>query len=214
MAYLTELELRGWTRVPNIGGQALLLDLARSIGFPVASPTGELVKEIRVTPNFRARARTLSAVYGRGEFPLHTDTAFWPTPARYIVLRVRGDTRRYTKLRAFEEVLSNCGGRILTLVDQSIWRVRGATSSFYCTLSYRLQGRTVWRYDNECMFPANRAAREVKGIFEVLMKGNTEERISWSGDDAVILSNWRVLHGRGPAPQDEDERILERVYVR
>ena len=48
MSYLDELETRGWTRVPNISTRSELLDLARSIGRRVPSPTGELVKETTV----------------------------------------------------------------------------------------------------------------------------------------------------------------------
>lgn len=214
MTYLAELEARGWARVQNISSRAVLLELARSIGRPIASPSGDLVKEIRITSTLMARPGTLSAAYGCGEFPLHTDTAFWPVPARYVVLRVQGDTRRCTKVRAFEDTFCECERRFRALTEQSVWFVRARSASFYCSMSCRLDQRVGWRYDDKCMFPANRAAREVKEVFEGLTKSSAGEWISWSGEEAVVLSNWRVLHGRGPAPQDENERILERIYVR
>jgi len=41
-----ELEARGWTCVGGITGRSELLELARSVGKPVPSPTGELIKEL------------------------------------------------------------------------------------------------------------------------------------------------------------------------
>jgi alpha-ketoglutarate-dependent taurine dioxygenase len=214
MTYLTELQDRGWARVANVPSQAVLLELARSIGRPLPSPTGELVKEIRITSRPMARPGTFSSAYGCGEFPLHTDTAFWPVPARYVVLRVQGDTRRCTKVRAFEDVFRECEKHSRALTEQSVWLVRARSASFYCSMSLRLDQRVGWRYDDKCMFPANRAAREVKEVLEGLTRSSAGEWITWSGEEAVVLSNWRVLHGRGPAPRDENERILERIYVR
>jgi hypothetical protein len=210
-----ELERRGWVRVTDISTRPALLELARSLGSPVPSPTGELVKEIRITPASNARTGTLSAAYGDGEFPLHTDTAFWPVPARYIVLRVRGDTRRPTTISSFEDLSQECGGHsLLVLAEKSIWRVRTRSASFYCSLRFRVNRSSGWRYDRECMFPANGAAQKLEQILESLTTGSRGESIGWSGDEAIVLSNWSILHGRGRAPRDEKERILDRVYVR
>jgi hypothetical protein len=64
------------------------------------------------------------------------------------------------------------------------------------------------------MWPANRAAKEVTALLKPLTTDSLGENISWAREEAIVLSNWHVLHGRGPAPREERERILERVYVR
>jgi hypothetical protein len=63
------------------------------------------------------------------------------------------------------------------------------------------------------MFPANAAAVEVDTILRPLVGGGRGDCINWSSDRAVVLSNWNVLHGRGPEPPGEGTRIIERLYV-
>jgi hypothetical protein len=95
------------------------------------SPTGELIKEIRVVSASRARTGTLSATYGSGDFPLHTDTAFWPVPARYVVFQLRGDTRRSTTILSFDDFFRQCDKRTFLLAESSVWLVRTRSASFY-----------------------------------------------------------------------------------
>jgi alpha-ketoglutarate-dependent taurine dioxygenase len=212
MIDLAELKSSGWTRVPDISSREALLDLARSLGTPVVSPTGELVKEIKVTSAALARAGTLTANHGAGEFPLHTDTAFWQMPARYVVLRVRGDTRRATTILPFEDLLRRCGSRALGLLQSSVWLIKTRTASFYSPM--RIRGSLGWRYDAQCMLPANRAAIDLQGVLDRVTTDVSRTHVAWMGDEAVVLSNWRVLHGRSAAPEQEQERILQRIYVR
>ena len=62
----TSLRTCGWTRVTGITSQPELLELARSIGRPMPSATGELVKELTPTSQADARKGTLSQTYGTG----------------------------------------------------------------------------------------------------------------------------------------------------
>jgi len=64
------------------------------------------------------------------------------------------------------------------------------------------------------MFPANRAAKELQEILDPLTTNPCGASITWSGEEAIVLSNWSVLHGRGAKPEREEQRILERIYVR
>src|SRR5260370_12977058 len=104
MIRFTELNTRGWTCVTGSSSRSALLELARSIGRPVPSPSGELVRELAPKPPAAAGRGTLSKAYGMGAFPLHTDTAFWPVPARYVVLLASGDIRRYTSVLTFTDL--------------------------------------------------------------------------------------------------------------
>jgi len=91
----------------------------------------------------------------------------------------------------------------------------GATVSLRMGLPLRFRhGQSAgWRYDADCMSPANEAANEVHEILRPLVAARAK-CINWSGDMAVVLSNWDVLHGRGPEPPDEGVRVIERLYVR
>jgi hypothetical protein len=68
---IAELNTRGWILVDDISSQADLLKLGTSLGSPVRTPNGELVKEIRRIPREEAPLGSQSALYGAGPFPLH-----------------------------------------------------------------------------------------------------------------------------------------------
>ncbi len=211
---LRELDSRGWVCLPGISRKEALFDLAGMLGCPVSSPTGELIKELRPTASSLAWPNTLSAAHGTGAFPLHTDTAFWTTPARYVVLRARGDIRRHTIIRSFHDCFEEGGARLRILAERSVWLARTGACSFYCSMSINLGNTFGWRYDSQCMLPANNAALEVSTFLKDLIQPGGGECIEWEKENAVVLSNWLVMHGRGPAPDDEHGRVLERIYVR
>jgi hypothetical protein len=213
MVNCSQLKTCGWTCVSGITNRTELLELARSIGRPVRSPSGELVKELTPTQQSKARRGTLSGTYSMGPFPLHTDTAFWPIPSRYIVLRVRGDIRRYTTFLTFVDLFREGPADLCALVDRSVWLVRTPPRIFYCSMKFRSGPAIGWRYDCQCMSPVNDAALRVKELLGPLLTRSRVQCLHWTGDVAVVLSNWDVLHGRGPSPLEEDGRILERVYV-
>ena len=210
---LIELQAQGWTVVEDINTEGALLDLGHYIGTPVHTPNGELVKKIRRQSKDTAPPRSQSSLYGEGPFPLHTDTVFWPLPVRYILLRGYGDTRRQTTIQSFKDLLSNCDKTIQTKLKESVWQVIAGPKPFYCSLYFHHGHEFGWRYDFDLMTPANAAAKYINDILKPLAAADGIPGIEWSGDQAVILDNWHVLHGRGPQPPNEGIRIIERLYV-
>lgn len=210
------LRLQGWVRVPGVKTHQDFLALAECLGQPVPSPTGELIKAIRPTARDNARPGTLSAAYGTSAFPFHTDTAFWPLPSRYVLLRAHGDLRRRTLVWPVTAMLWQGCRDLSAIAAQSIWRVPcGRSAPFYCSMRFRHRDRLGWRVDTTCMVPANSAARDLNNLIAPLLV-DIEQGISvdWMDDTVLVLDNWAVLHSRGPAPCSESERIVERIYVR
>ena len=81
-------------------------------------------------------------------------------------------------------------------------------------MKFRYKDTTIWRYDADLMIPANSDALEIKKIIDPLVRSDDTEFIEWKENMAVIIDNWTVLHGRGVEPQDENVRVIERLYVR
>jgi len=210
---LENLHNRGWMRVEGVSSQEDLLDLGRALGSCERTPNGELVKEIRRIPRDQAPAGSQSALYGAGPFPLHTDTVFWTLPVRYVLLRGCGDTRRPTTVMSFRDLLDGADLKLRAAIDESVWRVSAGSTSFYCSMRFRHNDSEVWRYDADLMIPANPAAQRVADCMRPLVDTDAAEPICWSGDEAVVLANWSALHGRGPQPDNEGERVVERLYV-
>jgi hypothetical protein len=208
-----ELNGRGWTLVAGVSSRAALFDLAKLIGPPLPHPNGEMVKEVRVVPVEAAKRSTLSSRFGAQSFPLHTDTAFLTVPARYLVLRVVGDTRRTTTILPFRSIIDEFGRSVSDWAERSVWYLRTPSHSTYCSMRFRVRDLAGWRFDGQCMFPANATARQMSAAVQNQTIQQKIEQIDWSTGCAAVISNWTVLHGRGPAPNDERDRVLERVYV-
>lgn len=201
-----------WVVVRGIETRTDLLDLAHSVGQPVPSPSGDLVKVITPRCAVDAPRGTLSGKHGTGPFPLHTDTAFWPVPARFLVLRVRGDFRRPTVVCPFDQLFDGIGSRMSAALNDAVWLVRQGAPPFYCSM--KIRGYDGWRYDANCMSPANRTAAEVDEFFRSVTASLPGDVIHWTGHEALVICNWTALHGRGAALEGEQLRVLERVYVR
>jgi hypothetical protein len=209
----SELNSRGWAAVSGVRDEADLVELARSLGRPIASPTGKIVKELFPRSAAGANAGTLSAAHGTGPFPLHTDTAFWPASSRFLVFRATGDLRRWTTLLGISRLLRELGQEFDALSSRSIWLIRTPRQSFYCPMVSRIGGRECWRYDAECMLPANHAAHDISLALGDAVSSVSPELFQWKEGLALIVSNWNVLHGRGPSPTGEKVRLLQRIYV-
>jgi alpha-ketoglutarate-dependent taurine dioxygenase len=209
-----ELQERGWTIVPDVRTQSRLLEVARSVGRPVLSPTGELIKKLYPhNAEAKSNRRTLSVVYGMDKFPLHTDTAFWPLPCRYIVFRATGDIRRGTTILTFATLVSKLGIEFQSLAERSVWVSHTPQASFYCLMIFSAGGERCWRYDPHCMQPANKSALQVNEILKSSPLCDMESSFIWAEETALVVDNWKTLHGRGPMPANEQLRVLERIYL-
>lgn len=213
MISLSQLRKEGYVTITGVGTAFELLAIARSIGRPLLSPTGELVKEIMPKSKGEARLGTASAHHGTGAFPLHTDTAFWPLPCRYVVMRAYGDCRRATTVLRFQDVFRINPSKLAMLVERSVWRIKTPSASHYCSMQFRHGKDIGWRYDEHCMVPVNKAATIANTELPQALARCEVRNIEWSGTVALILDNWQVLHGRAMAPPNEQVRILQRIYV-
>lgn len=209
-----EAEERGLASVKGVDDESSLLELAKSLGNPIRNSSGDFLRELRVTPCTVARPNTLSATFGTGSFPLHTDTAFWPLPARFLIMRAIGDNRRPTTVCPFRELITLGGERLTTAIRKSVWLLRGPTRSIYCEMAFRARNDCRgFRYDRQCMTPGNPAAQEVDEYISSELPESVVQQVSWSTGTAIVVANWQSLHGRGPEPPREQERILQRIYV-
>nr|NJM04136.1 hypothetical protein [Desulfobacula sp.] len=214
MINISELNERGWVTVDDISSKEDLFELGRTIGTPVLTPNGEYVKEIRRFSAAQAQPESQSALYGTGRFPLHSDTVFWATPIKYVLLRGYGDTRRPTTVLTFEDLFSDCDDHFMSLFRKSIWRVRTGKNQFYCSPIFYCGDSKGWRLDVDLMHPANISAKQIAPRLRELVSRADTHNLNWNDNTAAIILNWTTLHGRGAQPDNEGERVIERLYVR
>jgi hypothetical protein len=209
----SELNQRGWMVFDEVYSSKNLFELGLSLGVPISAPNGELIKEVRRELKEKAPMGSQSAKYGFGSFPLHTDTVFWNMPVKYVLLRAYGDVRRPTTVISFEELFDKCSSKIRNLLDDSVWYVRAGRTNFYCSMCIQENGVKGWRYDADLMSSMNDAAKDINDELRQLVM--TEGHIiDWTGSSALLINNRIALHGRGDMPEDEGERVIQRIYVR
>ena len=208
------LNERGWVELHGAVGddpERSLLALAGTLGEVVPSrPRSDLIDRLRPARAESARLPSLSRRYGTGAFPLHTDTAHWPTPARYILVVCLhpGRLRRGTLLVQFPSLQFNRQEEVV--LRSGVFLVRNARASWYSTVLS--SERPYVRFDPGCMVPATADGHEASRILQERIAASFPTRIDWTRGKLVILDNWRLLHGREAAEGDED-RVLLRVLV-
>jgi hypothetical protein len=196
----------------GIGDEDSFLRLAKEFGTPIRHPNGSYIKTLRVTCQSAAPVNSLSARYGTGMFPFHTDTAFWNPPARLVLLRgVNGDLRRPTFIKPFNDLFE---GVVAHHLRRSIWICDTGKRKFYTTLSFENHDEQVFRYDPNCMRAANSKAQEIEILLRERCSDLRNLRIEWKPNRVAIIRNWTHLHARGFPFDGEQGRTLQRIYIR
>lgn len=211
---LPGLKETGWAVVDGVETTSDMLNVACGLGRPLRAPTGELIKALTPIDPHKARPGTLSAECGLDAFPFHTDTAFWPRPTRYVVMRVVGDQRRSTKLLHFEHVWLALGRPAKTDVLRSVWRIEPAKGGIYCSMNFSAGSSRGWRFDSKVMKPTNASSRRALENLACAIRDSREKvDVSWETTSCLVIDNWHVLHARGAALDGECGRKMYRIYV-
>lgn len=210
---LDQLKEHGIIEINNINCADDLLQIGNKLGSLIAGPNGEMIKRITRKTKDQSILGTQSAIYGRGTFPLHTDTVFWPTPAKYVIFYACGDVRRSTTYMRFTDLIKSDYPLFVKLAKKSIWYVGPPSKKFYCSMIFYMDNKLNWRFDSDLMTPANKAASEVNEYLRPLIFSENTESIKWTGSNAIVFSNWDILHGRDKEPVNEGERTILRLYV-
>jgi hypothetical protein len=208
------LDSVGWSEAEATGIGSFpdeLLGVANQLGRPVAlrSSIGPVQKLVPTeNPSFK---NSLTSKYKLGEFPLHTDTAHWPIPCRYIVLgcEKEGDSKRYTNLVDFS-TLDLSDEERTTLLTEPFKIVNGRRSFYGTVLS---EGRRFVRHDPGCMSATSLTGEMALSVFSKHRTAQITRPIEWVSGKIVVIDNWRVMHGRGQLSGQGSERVIWRVLV-
>lgn len=210
-----QLAKRGWIEF-TCDPSTNILTLANTLGRPVQSRiNNDLVDRLVPIKQKNAHPKSLSAIYGTGEFPFHTDCAYMHIPPRYTLLRLsEGYSDRATLLVDSYSLPFSVEERQIMLRD--VWFIKGGHRKFLSTiLNINLvPNSTIMRYDPGCMRPANPTFSHSADILNLYCSQATPTQIIWNVGKVLILDNWRILHARGSSLLgDTEHRILERVLI-
>jgi len=177
---------------------------------PTPTRRDELQIEI-LTPTEKGEARpnSLSAQYGTGQQPLHTDGAHLADPPDVVLLATQNPSSVPTFLWKFP---TKAPPDIVHDIREGLFTVRTGSLSFLAPAVESYFFRPQVRYDPGCMSPADGRASRVKAFIEAALEEAI--RFDWTTPTTVLAINNRlVLHARGDASGEPDRRI-ERVALR
>ncbi len=107
-------------------------------------------------------------------------------------------------------VLTELSLNDLKSTERAIFKVQTIHSQFYTSLIFRENGIIGFKYDPNCMKPINSHG---KRFVEIIEKVNVKTiNVNWSGNKAVLIDNWKMLHGR-TAVNPKENRELKRIYI-
>ncbi len=204
---IDRLKTTGWVELNNVKSDDDIILISQGIGKIVPHSNGHSIFRLRPNDGRSATKGSYSNKYGFGSFPLHTDTAFWTIPVRYILFFSNDISTCPTLIVSADKIMAKVDRKH---VERAIFRIKTPQKQFYSSLIFRENDADGIKYDSTCMFPANQSA---KTFVETLSKTKLETySINWSGHKAVIIDNWKIFHGRGGASSTEF-RELSRIYI-
>jgi len=199
--------------------QASTLDLACSIGAVVdlkkiaaAYKLGN-VQSLKPRESDESSPHSYSAVYGLGEFPLHTDYAHWGTPPRFLMLRCRAGDRSVTTYLLPWSCVADQAGDIINRAIVVPRRKHPAQSICPLGVRYRKAGQVGFRWDSLFLRPLNQAAESLADVVQARASIDRIAIALTDPGDTLIIDNWHMLHGRSEVPQRALDRHIERIYL-
>ncbi|MFF8426063.1 TauD/TfdA family dioxygenase [Streptomyces sp. NPDC016566] len=203
---MIEVALRdGWavgtSTVDEVQRQAQALKLIEAPIRKGAPPVSTLRPKDRTT----AIPKSLSAIYGKGAQPLHTDGAHLADPPDLLVLlneRPSGTPTLLWRKAAFSKLPFAAPD----YMRHGVFLIRNGRDSFFSTA----WENSKFRYDPGCMEPADARARQTVRYFEETAPEWVNEHYWENPGTCLVINNQRVLHARAAATNDP-ERELKRI---
>jgi L-asparagine oxygenase len=155
---------------------------------------------------------SLTDKYGMGAFPLHTDVAYWSTPARYLAFYCLnpGEGKRTTQIVNLENHLEE----LVEVVDHAndLFIIRPRSKPFYTQIINGSIGHRWIRWDPEIMTPVIDSDIKIR-VEHFIMDQNVYE-IEWESRMLVIINNRTSVHGRGQSAVNDSNRMLKRILIK
>jgi alpha-ketoglutarate-dependent taurine dioxygenase len=193
-----------------------MLHIAESLGDVIPSRRGGPTLDLlQLVDSRSARPSSLSARYGTGAFPFHTDCAYYTVPPRFVLLRMGEgcSTDRPTYLLDSQSLSLSPSQQ--EAARRVLFGVKGAGRPFLSPIFVsRPANKTAYvRYDPVCMRPLTKSAVEVASFVTHASELATPIPIYWSEETTAIIDNWRMFHARGSSELRLEQRLLQRVTV-
>lgn len=210
---LSQLFCRGWIEFNSSNDDLYLIEIAKNIGIIQVHPNGNVIDYLMPKKHALANQNTFSHKYGHNSFPFHTDTAFYSSPIRYVLLSSQYISTTATTFISFDKIHKSLSRIELQTLKDSIFLIKTGKKNFYSSLISNVKDQIFIRYDTNCMIPANYHAKNAIEIISEKLQNIKTNKIVWDKPKVFIFDNWKILHGREIITNDE-KRTLKRIYIK
>lgn len=185
--------------------------IASTLGEPYGGRKSTPIEFLTPVQPIQAHQKSLSAQYGKGIFPWHTDTAHRTVPSRWVIMACKspGSTAVSTEVVSWDsirfptELARRCSITPFAFVNGS--------QSFLSTIVQT--GRKFVRFDPGCMKPTDSAGQELLSwLSDWAPERGASSCVEWVPGRVLLLDNWAHLHRRLDAT-DSVGRTLVRAYA-
>lgn len=210
-----EAQDQGWSSGEAASLETLLFEARINKWEEVETRSGQGTQTV-LRPTSQAAApypRSISAVYGLDEQPLHVDCAHFPTPPDAVLLFCEAPNETPTNVLSIKDMdlrfVSSKDYLPSEFLRHGLFIVGSGPSAF---LAPALEGGRL-RYDPNVMEAADDRARDAAEYFRSLQDQATQHH--WSIPKSYLLIANRVaLHGRAKVDEKDTARKVTRVAYR
>lgn len=207
-----ELQQNGWIEIKNNLSDDELISFAHTIGKILLHPNGIIIDTLTPKKTEDAIKNTFSNLYGHNKFPLHTDTAFWTIPARYVIMSSSDITQTSTTVISVHDIYKHFEEFEIKSLNQAIYLVKANNKTFYTKLKQSFKDEICFRYDSCTMKPFNSHARKIDEKLNLTLQSIETNKVLWDSNKVVVIDNWKALHGR-ESISDSINRKIKRIYI-
>lgn len=208
----SDLDTNGWTIFDGKNTDDEILIFSRVFGTIIPDDNGNAIQHLKPKQANSGIKNSFSFNFGYSAFPFHTDTAYWPSPSRYILLSSEKKSNCNTFLFDFNKILEKLSSQDLLTFKRSVFLQNIYSMNKLCSLIINDNGQFGIRFDPNIMSPYNKSAKISCEIIKKALNEYTPIQIEWTGKNILIVDNWRFLHSRGDSTNEPD-RILKRIYL-
>jgi len=175
------------------------------------------ISELLVKSKGEAKRHSLSAVFGRGRFPFHTDGAHLKKPPRFILLhaRIADETIRPTIFKPF--YFDRLSTDLVEQMQSMIWTVSDGFHYFYSPVLNVIEREKSYfiRLDPVCMKPPmGKEGKMILKNLSIFLRSTPSYSVVWQDNSYLLLHNWQAVHARGSATRETRmARVLHRYSI-
>lgn len=203
---------KGWDLICIDTADDSLIILSEELGKICPDDNGNRIQYLKPKNKGFGIKGSFSFNLGLDEFPYHNETAFWTKPAQLILIASENFSYCNTLLIDTKGLFDGLSANQLIIFYNSVFSMKTPQGINFISVLHQDNSKIIFRYDPNIMKPFNSSAKIASEIIFDFISNSTPITIKWTGNNVLILNNWRFFHKRSVC-NNEPNRVLKRIYI-